>query len=359
MATAISTTAYAPFPDFARAMEHLVGVTQQLSLAKDLQTLVQIVLCEARVLTGADGAAFILRDGDKCFYVDENAIGPLWRGSRFPMDACISGWAIRNREGVVVDAIERDERAQVEMYRDTFVRSMMTAPIRKANPVGAISCYWATSGRPAKEQLKLLQSLAESTAVAMDNVTLQLELQERVNERTAQLAAATQEIHELSLKDNLTGLYNRRGFTVLAEQQLRLASRNRATTWVLVADVDGLKAVNDALGRTMGDKQLATAAKVLREAFRGHDVVARIGSDEFAVFGMSEKLPADFDGRLQLYIDAYNASSDDQVPLTMSFGMARSKPGEKIVLDDLFKQAEEAMNKAQRSRRRIPVKHRA
>lgn len=72
-------------------MNLLVEVVQKLSLARDLATIVDIVRVAARQLTGADGATFVLRDGDKCYYVDEDAISPLWKGQRFPLQACISG----------------------------------------------------------------------------------------------------------------------------------------------------------------------------------------------------------------------------------------------------------------------------
>ena len=78
------------------AMEKLVGVVQQLSQAHDVDAIAAIVREAARDLTGADGATFVLRDGDQCYYADENAIGPLWKGKRFPIDACISGWVMRN-----------------------------------------------------------------------------------------------------------------------------------------------------------------------------------------------------------------------------------------------------------------------
>ena len=71
----------------------LVNTIQKLSLARDIDTVTSVVRTAARELTGADGATFVLKDEDKCYYADEDAIAPLWKGQRFPLSACISGWA--------------------------------------------------------------------------------------------------------------------------------------------------------------------------------------------------------------------------------------------------------------------------
>src|ERR1700754_2804798 len=76
----------------------LIETIQQLSLARSVAEIQAIVRHTARRLTGADGATFVLRDGDLCHYADEDAIAPLWKGRRFPMSTCISGWVMRNRE---------------------------------------------------------------------------------------------------------------------------------------------------------------------------------------------------------------------------------------------------------------------
>src|SRR5579864_3133728 len=95
---------------YLHGMERLVTVVQELSLARDLDTVTAIVRRAARELTGADGATFVLRDRDQCHYVDEDAIAPLWKGQRFPLSACISGWTMLNREAAVIEDIYADDR---------------------------------------------------------------------------------------------------------------------------------------------------------------------------------------------------------------------------------------------------------
>ena len=77
--------------NYQQRLDHLVHVIQKLSMVRDMETLSALVRHAARELTGADGATFVLRDGDQCHYRDEEAIGPLWKGQRFPMSACVSG----------------------------------------------------------------------------------------------------------------------------------------------------------------------------------------------------------------------------------------------------------------------------
>lgn len=164
------------------AMAHLIGVVQELSHARDLETIQMIVRRAARALTGADGATFVLREGDLCYYADEDAIAPLWKGKRFPLATCISGWTMLNRQPAVIEDIYSDPRIPSDAYRPTFVQSLAMVPIRMNAPIGAIGNYWAKRHRATPEQIKRLQALADSTSIALENVALYRELTERVEE---------------------------------------------------------------------------------------------------------------------------------------------------------------------------------
>ena len=181
-----------------RGLSRLLVAVQELSLARDLQSIMSIVRHVARELTGADGATFVLRDGDKCFYADEDAIAPLWKGQRFLLDRCISGWVMLNREPVVIADIYADARIPVEAYRPTFVKSLVMVPIREKDPIGAIGNYWARRYVPPDSDIELLQALANTVAVAMENVNLYGELGGRVRSRTVQLEAANLELEAFS-----------------------------------------------------------------------------------------------------------------------------------------------------------------
>lgn len=179
-------------------MTRLVTAVQELSLARDLNTIMAIIRRAARELTGADGATFILREGDLCHYADEDAIAPLWKGQRFPMTTCISGWVMLHGKPAVIEDIYVDPRIPIDAYRPTFVRSVAMIPIRPESPIGAIGNYWAKKHKPTAEQVELLQALANTASVAMENVRIYGELETRVKQRTAELETANQHLESFS-----------------------------------------------------------------------------------------------------------------------------------------------------------------
>ncbi|HEY3761734.1 MAG TPA: ATP-binding protein [Verrucomicrobiae bacterium] len=183
---------------YVEAMKHLLAAVQKLSMARNLDDITAIVRHAARELTGADGATFVLRDNGFCYYADEEAIEPLWKGKRFPMELCISGWVMLNRKSVIIPDIYDDPRIPAEAYRPTFVKSMAMVPIRSLDPIAAIGAYWATQRRPRPEEVKLLQALADSTCVAMENVQLVAGLEQKVAERTARLQMLNEELDSFS-----------------------------------------------------------------------------------------------------------------------------------------------------------------
>jgi putative two-component system response regulator len=170
----------------------LIAAVQRLSLARSVADVQAIVRSAARRLTDADGATFVLRDGDQCFYADEDAVAPLWKGRRFPLRDCISGWAMLNRRQVAISDIYADDRIPHDAYRPTFVRSLAMVPIRRLDPIGAIGNYWAEHHEPSGRELTLLQALADSTAMALENVRVLSELDGARREILERLALAAE-----------------------------------------------------------------------------------------------------------------------------------------------------------------------
>ena len=95
---------------YVGGMERLLQAVQELSLARSLADIQRVVRTSARELTGCDGATFVLREEDECYYAEEDAIAPLWKGSRFPIEECISGWVMLNREPAVIPDVYSDTR---------------------------------------------------------------------------------------------------------------------------------------------------------------------------------------------------------------------------------------------------------
>jgi hypothetical protein len=125
----------------------------------------------ARAGIGADGVTIVRRDGGQCFYADEDAMSPLWKGQRFPMAACISGWAMLNRQTVRVPDIYVDDRIPHDAYRPTFVRSLLMVPIRAESPIGAIGLYWASQHLASDDEVAAIERLAEAASVALASVS--------------------------------------------------------------------------------------------------------------------------------------------------------------------------------------------
>jgi diguanylate cyclase (GGDEF)-like protein/PAS domain S-box-containing protein len=152
-------------------------------------------------------------------------------------------------------------------------------------------------------------------------------------------------LRAISLIDELTGLYNRRAFLALCEQQLKMAIRARRSSAVFFVDLDNMKMINDAFGHEEGDQALKETAEILRESFRESDIVARMGGDEFAIMAI-EAPPDSIDiltERLQERIEARNAAKRDSYHLSLSIGASYYDPESPCAIDELLSRADKAM----------------
>lgn len=165
-------------------------------------------------------------------------------------------------------------------------------------------------------------------------------------------------LRSLSLIDDLTGLYNRRGFSDLGEQYLKLARRAARGVALVYLDLDRFKTINDTLGHHVGDRALIKLADILKASFRRSDIIARMGGDEFAVLAVDSTT----DGatllvsRLRERIDESNQSHPDSYQLAVSIGMARHDGQERVRLEDLLTQADAAMYEEKRGKRRMALR---
>jgi len=162
------------------------------------------------------------------------------------------------------------------------------------------------------------------------------------------------ELGSLALSDELTGLYNRRGFLALAERQLKLGRRSGRAILVFFADVDGLKQINDKFGHKEGDLALVHAAQVLEKTFRDSDIVARFGGDEFAVLALevSGHSESTIRARLEQNLHELNAQQS-RYTLSISLGAMRfdpRSPKSPASIEQLMIQADEAMYEEKRLR---------
>ncbi|MFZ0745846.1 MAG: GGDEF domain-containing protein [Terracidiphilus sp.] len=152
------------------------------------------------------------------------------------------------------------------------------------------------------------------------------------------------EIHDLTLRDDLTGLYNMRGFYLLAEQTLRLAQRAKLPFSVLFLDLDGLKRINDHLGHNIGSRYLAKTGDLLFANFRDADVKGRFGGDEFVVAGQFSVVGIELAAlRLKTVAEELSLQVDRQFPLSFSIGHVTSEYYSTESLKELVTRADQAM----------------
>lgn len=156
----MSEAHFPPDPGLVRAID-------RLAVARSIADVVSILRETARDIVGSDGIAVVLREGESCFYAAEDAIEPLWCGRRFPLTACISGWAMLNDRTAVVPDIELDARLPVEAYRATSMRSLVMVPIGSPEPMAALGAYWCASVIPDDGTVCRIETLARQAAAAL------------------------------------------------------------------------------------------------------------------------------------------------------------------------------------------------
>ncbi|HEY3593049.1 MAG TPA: diguanylate cyclase, partial [Polyangiaceae bacterium] len=178
-------------------------------------------------------------------------------------------------------------------------------------------------------------------------------------QRDADSKAQAELLRTMSLRDDLTGLFNRRGFLELAQQALRGAARARRPACLFYADLNGMKAINDSLGHEMGDRAIAATAKVLLTVFRDSDIVARLGGDEFAIFA-PECAKTDIAGvreRIRQVLEDKNREGSDPFRVSISIGSSVFEPGAEPDLHPLMERADRDMYEEKRRARSAAASH--
>lgn len=162
-------------------------------------------------------------------------------------------------------------------------------------------------------------------------------------------------LRSLSLIDDLTRLYNRRGFITLAEQHIKLANRTNNGLLLVFADLDDMKLINDTCGHQQGDRALVDTAEILKVTFRESDIIARMGGDEFAIVAVEANpdSTALLVKRLHQQLDLYNSRPDALYKLSISLGIVHYEPGQSCSLDELLSQADTLMYEEKRRRKQL------
>lgn len=189
-------------------------------------------------------------------------------------------------------------------------------------------------------------------------VELQKNLHDRVKdleEAIVERERAEEALRNLSLTDQMTGLYNYRGFFTLAEHQARIARRTGQSSLLVYADMDGLKQINDTFGHAEGSVAISRVADVLRKTFREYDIVARLGGDEFVVLApnVSDWEMEGILERLNENLRSYNEEANHPWALGLSIGALRIDPREEATIEEQIERADKAMYENKRKKRDV------
>jgi len=226
---------------------------------------------------------------------------------------------------------------------------------RQVERLGTISMDWM--GAPLKVEDALIGVMAVQIYTPGTHYDQEdLNLLEFVSTQVAQAIQRKrmdEEIRSLSFTDDLTGLYNRRGFTLLAEQEVKLAHRINRPMLLFFCDVDSLKGINDAHGHAQGDLALQEVSAILKETFREVDIIARLGGDEFVVLGLDaiQESAEAISARMQTAIDLRNRQGHRPYQLNLSMGIAHCDPASSCTVSDLIVQADALMYNQKQARK--------
>jgi len=246
-------------------------------------------------------------------------------------------WVLEKKRAIMTALPSLDPRFTGMPRWHLPVRHFLAVPaIMSGTIVGLIVV--ANSENPYIERdLKAVERLADLYAIAV----------QRTRTENA--------LREMSLVDDLTKVYNRRGFMTLAEQQIKVAHRTKKDMSLFYADLDDLKRINDSLGHEEGDAALVEAAGFMRDVFRDSDIIARLGGDEFVVLAIDVaegKINA-LTRRLRDRLHARNARPDIAYPLSFSLGIARYNPDRPCSLQELLTEADQKMYQEKSSKKRV------
>jgi diguanylate cyclase (GGDEF)-like protein len=251
-------------------------------------------------------------------------------------------------------------------HRESVSARMLALALPAQDAVACLAVAWHTGLDLARRESgrRAMLPILELGAAALGKIDARSALERLVDDQQARFASTSQahaaelaqrdeaavEMRMLSLTDVLTGLYNRRGFFLQAEQVFKVARRKRARSAVIFADIDGLKNVNDELGHDAGDRLICDAALVFRQSFRQADVVARLGGDEFAAFTLDDEQPAVILQRIQANLRAFNLTGERPYPVAISMGVVQCDPWGEPSLSHYLVLADELMYRHKRRR---------
>lgn len=261
-------------------------------------------------------------------------------------NAVTESFFLINKDGIILAANEtvaKRYRLKLDLFIGSCIYQLVSPDIAKLRKSQADGVF--QTGRPARfEDTRFRRIMDQVFYPVFDN-----------NNNVVRIAVFGMDITErrkmekkleaIALTDQLTGLYNRRGFINLATLQLKLSKRSKRKMLLFFIDLDGMKWINDNMGHEEGDKSLISSARILNQTFRESDIISRIGGDEFAVLAVDadEKTAETLLARFHKFINYSNSRKTRKYKLSISIGFAVCDPHYACSLDELMSKADIAM----------------
>lgn len=348
------------------SLRRLLALARDLMQAPDLRSVLELVAPALQELLVVEDALMIVHLGGQEFSAAYDRSG-LLQSARQECVLCRNArQAMENRRPIFLPDVALDPGTQGAGLLAIGGVSLLAFPFPSAEPMGVLGALWCR--KKSRQQLKrlipTLRQIADLAGAALGNVESRLAIERQVSARRKETAQAAQrhevelrrrdlveeEIRRISITDVLTGMLNRRGFFLRAEQSLRVARRQKMPSALIFADIDALKTVNDRLGHDEGDRLIQDGASILRSCFRDSDVVARLGGDEFAAFTLDAAIPEVILARIQENIESFDQRSSRPYRVSFSTGIVQCDPSSDLALSDYLALADKQMYEQKKER---------
>ncbi len=348
-------------------LSSLLKIGLRLTAERDLDRLLRTIIEETTAVMDADRSSLFLIDVERGEMWAKIAQGVEVIEIRFPVGVGVAGTVGRTGEIINIPDAYADRRFNPEFDRKTGFRtkSILCAPLRNTHGeiIGAIQVLNKSTGPFGSEDEILLTALSSHAAVAIENAdlyrrlsVLNLSLERKVEERTAELSAVNErlsalnrELEEISITDALTKVYNRRYFTERLRQEIKRVSRYGPTVSLLMIDIDYFKKVNDTWGHQAGDTVLAGVAGLIKGGLRVTDLLARYGGEEFCLLATgtdqagAQVLAERVRSLVQSTVFEHGGNT---IAVTVSIGVSTWEPSLRDDQEELVRRADTALYRA-------------
>ncbi len=347
-------------------LRRLLALARDLLQAPDPQSVLTLSGRAIQELLLADGALLLLVLGEQEHATEFDRNGVMQTAREGTALYRHARQAIDNRTPILLPDVAADPNLRDGSLSAGGTVSLIAFPFPPIKPVCALAVFWYHRGRRDQltKPISILRHIGELTAAALGNVAYRQMIEGHVAARTKEITDSArkhakelhrrdqveEELHRISVTDVMTGMLNRRGFFLNAERSFKVARRQGVPSALIYADLDELKAVNDALGHDAGDRLIQNAGLILQASFRDSDVVARLGGDEFAAFTLDAEQPEVILARIHSNIESFRQRESPLYKISLCIGIVQCNPSSDLTLSDYLSLADKQMYERKKAR---------